>query len=216
MKQFDTVIFDLDGTLLNSLEDLCDSTNVALKEMGYPLRTLEEIRTFVGNGVYKLIERAVPEHIKEEDIVHCFHIFEAHYDKNKDHKTKPYLGIIEVLNELKERGYKMAVLSNKYQEAVSVLSVQYFGDLFDVSCGEKEGILIKPSPDGVKEVLKILNSMPQKTVMVGDSDVDIYTAKNAELTSIGVTWGYRKKELLKEVGAEYIIEEPYALLDLLS
>lgn len=214
MKQFDTVIFDLDGTLLNSLEDLCDSTNAALKEMGYPLRTFEEVRTFVGNGVRKLIERAVPANIEQEDVVRCLLLFEANYEKNKKNKTKPYLGIMDLLKELQERGYKTAVISNKYHEAVCALTDYYFKDFIKFPLGEKDGMPNKPAPDGVKMVLKTLNSDPRKTVMVGDSDVDILTAQNAGISSVGVTWGFRTKELLEKVGADYIIDEPHALLDL--
>ncbi|WP_206459155.1 HAD family hydrolase [Anaerovorax sp. IOR16] len=216
MKKFDTVIFDLDGTLLNSLEDLCDSTNAALKEMGYPIRTLDEIRIFVGNGVWKLIERAVPNHSSKEDVGRCFRLFETHYEKNKENKTRPYEGIVELLQALKKQGYKTAVISNKYHEAVCALTAHYFGNFFDVSVGEKEGIPKKPAPDGIKTVLKSLNSDSQNAIMVGDSDVDILTAKNAGLKSVGVTWGFRTKELLKKVGADYIIDEPKALLDLLQ
>jgi len=187
LEKCKTIVFDLDGTLLNSLEDLCDSTNAALNKMGYPLRSMEEIRSFVGNGVWKLIERAVPNGTTKEETERCFTFFEAYYEENKENKTRPYEGIIELLQELKKRGYKTAVISNKYHEAVGALTEYYFNALFDVFLGETEEIPKKPAPDGVRKVLGLLNSQPLSTIMVGDSDVDILTAKNADLRSVGVT-----------------------------
>ncbi|WP_324823995.1 HAD family hydrolase [Sinanaerobacter sp. ZZT-01] len=216
MKKYKTIVFDLDGTLLNSLEDLCDSTNAALNKMGYPLRSIEEIRSFVGNGVWKLIERAVPNGTTKEETERCFTFFEAHYEKNKENKTRPYEGIIELLQELKKRGYRTAVISNKYHEAVGTLTGHYFSGLFNAYLGETEGIPKKPAPDGVRRILELLHCQPFSAIMVGDSDVDILTAKNADLRSVGVTWGYRTRELLKQVGADYIIDEPKELLNLLD
>ncbi len=216
MRNFETVIFDLDGTLLNSLEDLCDSTNEALNKMGYPLRTLEEVRKFVGNGVWKLIEHAVPAGIKKEEIEQCYALFKEYYKKNKENKTRPYAGIPEILQELKNRGYKTAVISNKYHQAVVDLTNHYFSGLLDTCLGEREGVPKKPEPDGIRKILELLDSKEQSTLMVGDSDVDILTAKNAHLKSAGVTWGFRSERLLRECGADYILNEPVELLDLLK
>lgn len=204
------VIFDLDGTLLNTLQDLTDSTNFALNRCDYPQRTLDEVRNFVGNGVLKLIERAVPENTSANDIQNCLKIFKEHYKNNMFNKTAPYSGIIAMLKKLKNDGYKTAVVSNKFDSAVKDLCIKYFGSLIDFSAGENElaGIRKKPAPDTVLKVLKEFNLSSDEAIYVGDSEVDIQTAKNANIDCISVLWGFKNKEFLLNNGAKILISKP--------
>lgn len=206
-----TVIFDLDGTLLNTLEDLKDSTNFALSQFGFPVRTIEEIRNFVGNGVKILIERAVPAGCDDKTIEKCLAIFKENYSKNMYNHTKPYNSIKEILTILREKGLKIGVVSNKFDSAVKELCNLYFENLIDIAIGQADDVPKKPAPDGVFKAMKKLNADKFSTVYVGDSEVDVATAKNAELPCIGVTWGFRDKKDL--AGAEYIIDEPTKLLE---
>lgn len=204
------VIFDLDGTLLNTLDDLADSTNYALSRFGYPTRTIEEVRQFVGNGVAKLIERAIPEGINNPNFEKCLAIFKENYAQNMYNKTAPYNGIIEMLSNLKSKGIKIAVVSNKFDLAVKELCKKYFEGFIDFAAGENEaqGIKKKPAPDTVISVLNEFNFAPEDAVYVGDSDVDIMTAKNSKMPCISVTWGFRDKKFLLENGATILINTP--------
>jgi len=183
---------------------------------GFPERSLEEIRTFVGNGVGKLIERAIPDGIENPLYKECLKVFQDHYSKNMQNKTAPYNGIKELLAELKDRGFKMAVVSNKFDSAVKKLVKEFFGDYIKVAIGESENVSRKPAPDTVIKALAELGSAPDKAVYVGDSEVDVMTAKNSKLTCIGVTWGFRTREVLEKEGAQYIIDEPHQLLSILD
>lgn len=205
-----TVIFDLDGTLLNTLDDLADSTNYALSKFGYPTRTIEEVRQFVGNGVAKLIERAIPEGKNNPNFEKCLAIFKENYAQNMYNKTAPYNGIIEMLSNLKSKGIKIAVVSNKFDLAVKELCKKYFEGFIDFAAGENEaqGIKKKPAPDTVISVLNEFNFAPEDAVYVGDSDVDIMTAKNSKMPCISVTWGFRDKKFLLENGATILINAP--------
>jgi len=216
IKNYDTIVFDLDGTLIDTLEDLKDSVNYAMNVYGFPERSLEEIRTFVGNGVGKLIERAIPDGIENPLYKECLKVFQDHYSKNMQNKTAPYNGIKELLAELKDRGFKMAVVSNKFDSAVKELVKEFFGDYIKVAIGESENVSRKPAPDTVIKALAELGSAPDKSVYVGDSEVDVMTAKNSKLTCIGVTWGFRTREVLEKEGAQYIIDEPHQLLSILD
>ena len=198
MKNYKLAIFDLDGTLLDTLIDLMNSTNFALQEMGFPKRSLLEIRKFVGNGVKKLIERAVPINTNKEDIEKTLSIFKKHYEDHCEENTKPYNGIIELLDLLISQNILIAVVSNKIDSAVSLLCKQYFGDRIQISVGDKENARKKPAPDSVFEVLKSLKIQKEDSIYIGDSEVDIETAKNAEIDCISVTWGFRDKEVLLE------------------
>lgn len=204
------VIFDLDGTLLNTLDDLADSTNYALSKFGYPTRTIEEVRQFVGNGVAKLIERAIPEGKNNPNFEKCLSIFKENYAKNMYNKTAPYNGIIEMLSNLKSKGIKIAVVSNKFDLAVKELCKKYFEGFIDFAAGENEaqGIKKKPAPDTVISVLNEFNFAPEDAVYVGDSDVDIMTAKNSKMPCISVTWGFRDEKFLLENGATILINAP--------
>lgn len=204
------VIFDLDGTLLNTLDDLADSTNYALSKFGYPTRTIEEVRQFVGNGVGKLIERAIPDGKNNPNFEKCLSIFKENYAQNMYNKTAPYNGIIEMLSNLKSKGIKIAVVSNKFDLAVKELCKKYFEGFIDFAAGENEaqGIKKKPAPDTVISVLNEFNFAPEDAVYVGDSDVDIMTAKNSKMPCISVTWGFRDKKFLLENGATILINAP--------
>lgn len=204
------VIFDLDGTLLNTLDDLADSTNYALSRFGYPTRTIDEVRQFVGNGVAKLIERAIPEGKNNPNFEKCLAIFKENYAQNMYNKTAPYNGILEMLSNLKLKGIKIAVVSNKFDLAVKELCKKYFEGFIDFAAGENEaqGIKKKPAPDTVISVLNEFNFAPEDAVYVGDSDVDIMTAKNSKMPCISVTWGFRDEKFLLENGATILINAP--------
>ena len=208
------IIFDLDGTLLNTLEDLKDSTNFALQAFGYPERSLKEVCAFVGNGVKKLIERALPEGENNPCFKECLETFKNHYKENMYNKTTPYKGTKELLQELKKRGIKTAIVSNKFDLAVKELSEKYFKDLIDSAKGENEaqGIRKKPAPDTILSVLKEFNLEANEALYVGDSDVDIMSAKNASMPCISVSWGFRDKDFLINHGAKIIINEPKELI----
>lgn len=201
MKKYKLVIFDLDGTLLDTLEDLTDSVNYALKIMGYPERTIDEVCSFVGNGIYKLIERAVPPNTEISSIKQVFSLFHEHYRLNNSNKTHPYCGISELLDTLKLNNLYIAVLSNKAHSAVEALCDRYFKDKFDVVFGEREGVAKKPSPEALFEIASLLGVSLENTLYVGDSDVDILTAHNANADLCTVTWGFRDKSFLEEMGA---------------
>lgn len=204
------VIFDLDGTLLNTLDDLADSTNYALSKFGYPTRTIEEVRQFVGNGVAKLIERAIPDGKNNSNFEKCLNIFKENYAQNMYNKTAPYNGIIEMLSNLKSKGIKIAVVSNKFDLAVKELCKKYFEGFIDFAAGENEaqGIKKKPAPDTVISVLTEFNFAPEDAIYVGDSDVDIMTAKNSHMPCISVTWGFRDEKFLLKSGATILINAP--------
>ncbi len=204
------VIFDLDGTLLNTLEDLKESTNFALAYFGYPTRSLEEVRNFVGNGVRKLIERAVPKDCSNTE--ECLEIFKKNYSENMYNHTKPYNGILEILKNLHQENLKIGVVSNKFDAAVKDLCQKYFGDLVDIAIGQNDDVPKKPAPNGVLKAMKILGSDKTSTLYAGDSDVDVQTAKNANLPCIGVTWGFRDRENLE--GANFIIDCPDEILEI--
>lgn len=214
--KYDLIIFDMDGTILNTLEDLRNSLNYVLQQAGYQTRTLEEVRTFVGNGIRKTIERALPSDIEEEKIDELFSLFMNYYAIHNTDNTKPYNGVIDLLKELKHLGYKTAVVSNKQDSAVKSLCKKFFTGLFDVEIGEKENIAKKPDPDEVNEVLKILNIDRTKSIYIGDSEVDIQTAQNSKMKSIIVDWGFRDRKFLYEHGAEVIVSNPSEILDIIN
>lgn len=207
----DTVIFDLDGTLLNTLDDLRDSVNFALSKFDFAPRTLDEVRNFVGNGVNKLFERAVPSGVGENIIEECVDIFKQHYFGNMLDKTASYKGIADMLKTLRASGYKIAIVSNKFDDAVKELSEKYFYNLIDMAIGQSYVIPPKPSPDGVLKVIRELDA--HNAIYVGDSDVDIETAKNAGILCIAVSWGFRDRETLK--GADFIADSTQELLEII-
>ena len=209
-------IFDLDGTILNTLEDLADSTNYALKTCGYPERTMDEVRQFVGNGIRKLMERAVPEGTSVEEIDRVHETFTAHYKVHCADKTRPYDGIMELLQNLKKDGCKLAVVSNKAYYGVKELCKQYFDGIFDFAVGEREVIRKKPPPDTYNQVLKTMKCTRDRAVYIGDSDVDIQTAANAQMDHIIVEWGFRDVPFLIAKGAKVLVEKPEEILEIVE
>lgn len=207
----DAVIFDLDGTLLNTLEDLKNSTNFALNELGFPKRSLEEVRCFVGNGVRKLIERAVPQSCDKETTEKCLEIFKKNYSENMYNNTTPYNSILEILKDLRNNGLKIGVVSNKFDFAVKELCKKYFEDLVDIAIGQADDVPKKPAPDGVLKAIKQLGA--ENVVYIGDSEVDVQTAKNADIPCIGVTWGFRDRKDLE--GADFIIDKPHDIINII-
>jgi phosphoglycolate phosphatase len=212
----DTILFDLDGTLLNTLEDIADGVNYALRNLNFPERSLDEIKYFIGNGVVKLIDRAVPSGTTEEDKAACLALNKEYYSAHVNLKTQPYEGILPLLKALKEKGYKVAVISNKYDSAVKDLCKLYFSDYVTVAVGNRAGVPTKPAPDCVYTALEELGSTLEQAVFVGDSDVDVLTGHNAGLKCIGVSWGFRGREFLEKEGADIVIDHPKEFLSALE
>lgn len=213
--KYELIVFDMDGTILDTLEDLKNSMNYALKLHNMPVRTLDEIRSFVGNGIRKLIERAVTKGTSNEKIEVIHKDFMAHYEIHCADFTRPYDGVIDLIKELRNRGYKTAVVSNKADAAVQDLCVQYFPGLFDLAIGERPEIAKKPAADMVNLALEQLKSSGEKAVYIGDSDVDVATARNSNLDMIAVDWGFRTRDFLIEQGAEIIVSKPEEILELI-
>ena len=214
-RAYRTVLFDMDGTLLDTLEDLRESTNHVLREMGYPERSLEEMRRFVGNGAEMQIRRAVPEGTSEENIAKVLRAYRAYYQEHCRIKTKVYDGLLDMLDALKARGVKTAVVSNKPDEAVKKLSEEYFGGRMDYAVGAKDGRRCKPYPDMVDAALEALGETREGAVFIGDSEVDVQTGLNAGLPVIAVSWGFRSRETIAEAGATVIADDAAALAKLL-
>ena len=209
------VIFDLDGTLLDTLDDLCNSVNYSLRTNNFPERSLAEVRTFVGNGIRLLIDRSVPEGTSKELIDKTFECFKTYYAVHCNDKTKTYPGVMDMLKELKKNGYKIAVLSNKAQYAVTKLCDIYFNNLLDDAVGARENVAKKPSPDALYICAENNNINLNNVIYVGDSDVDVATANNAGVRGIAVTWGFRSRELLIKCGAENLADNTDELLQIL-
>ena len=212
----DTVIFDLDGTLLNTLDDLTDSVNFALGEMGCPLHTADEVRMMVGNSVIYLIEQALPKGTDKASFDHCLSTFEAHYKTNMRNKTAPYDGVMQMLDELSTAGYKLAVVSNKPDVFTKQLVSELFGQYISIAIGRSEDMPRKPAPDTVWHALDLLQSRRENAVYVGDSEVDVLAAKNSGMPCIGCLWGFRDRETLESAGAEYIISSTDELIGLIK
>lgn len=209
-----TAIFDLDGTLLNTLEDLHDSANFALKTFGFPERTLEEVRSFVGNGLRNLMVRCLPEDSDAVDTVLAE--MKRHYATNCHSKTHPYDGILPMLEALRAADFRLAIVSNKADPMVQLLREVYFSDLVPVAVGELPDIRRKPAPDMVDRALSLLGAERSDAVYVGDSEVDILTAQNAGLPCLSVCWGFRSAELLREHGAQMLCRTTDGLLSALT
>lgn len=206
-------IFDMDGTILDTLEDLMDSMNFILRNFGCPERNLDEIRSFVGNGILKLVERSFPEGTSEDVINKAFELFNPYYKEHCAIKTKPYDGICNVIKELRKKGIITAVVSNKPDYGVQSLCEEYFNGLFDFALGEKSGIRKKPAPDSVNAVLARFGIKKENAVYIGDSEVDVKTAENAGLDCIGVEWGFRGRETLVSLGVKNIVSQSSEILD---
>lgn len=212
MKEYSTYIFDLDGTLLDTLTDLATSCNYALQQYGMPQRTIDEVCMFVGNGVKKLMERAIPNGLDNPQFEDVYQCFRQHYLEHGLDHTAPYAGVMPMLAELKRRKKNIAVVSNKFYKATQELCQHFFGEYVEVAIGEREGINKKPAPDTVLEALAQLGVTNAGAVYIGDSDVDIATAKNCHMPCISVLWGFRDKEFLLRLGASTFISSPDELL----
>ncbi len=220
-------IFDLDGTLLDTLGDLHAAVNHALKRFGFPERTIDEVRRFIGNGVVKLMERSTPDGTDDKTQEECLEVFRKYYLEHMKDITAPYNGVLDMLKLLKQRGVKTAVVSNKLHKAVAGLCEDYFEGLIDVAIGVSVESERKPSPVNVFKAMdefgiggekgkKEHNSFAEYTIIyIGDSEVDVQTAKNAGLRCIGVTWGFRDEEELKAAGAEYIAHDVNEVLGII-
>jgi len=210
--KYDIVIFDMDGTILDTLDDLAGCLNTALERNGLPRRTREEVRRFVGNGIRKLVERGVPAGTDLSAIDKVYADFSENYRVHCADRTHPYNGIPDLIRALKRNGYKTAVVSNKADYAVQELCARYFDGLFDLAVGEREGVRRKPAPDEIGQVLKTLGCDSGKAVYVGDSEVDIETARNAGVPCISVDWGFRDRAALLKSGASVIVSDTKELL----
>ena len=206
------VIFDLDGTLTDTLADLTNSVNYALSQFGFPERSEEEVRSFVGNGVRRLINLSVPYGTSKKNCEECLNAFKTHYEKNSCVNTKPYDGINEVLEILKNKGIKTAVVTNKVHWAAEEIVCHFFDGFIDLTVGQIDGVAQKPEPDGIFFALEKLGEAKENAVYVGDSEVDCITARNAGVPCIGVTWGFRNREILEKNGADFIVSEPKEIL----
>lgn len=213
---YKTVIFDLDGTLLNTLEDLAAATNQALVQNRLPQRTTEEVRWFVGNGIRRLIERAVPGGTSTTVQEQVYADFNAYYKVHCNDKTRAYDGVMELLAVLRSMGIKTAIVSNKADYGVQELVKQYFAGKVDAACGERRGIVRKPAPDMLLNVMRTLKAAKATTIYVGDSDTDLMTARNAGVPCIGACWGFRGRSFLMQRGAKLLAETPLDVLRLLE
>lgn len=206
------IIFDLDGTLLNTLEDISDSVNASLRHFGYPERSTEEVRRFVGNGARRLIAQSLPFDTSEQDINRVLFWYDAWYGSHSRIKTAPYPGIPELLEELYRRGISCAVVSNKQDPIVKDLTARFFGKWISVAIGERKGIRRKPAPDSVLAAIEALSSTSETSIYVGDSETDLLTAQNAGIPCLSVTWGFRDRKELQKAGAMRFADHPLELL----
>ncbi len=213
MNKINTIIFDMDGTVLNTLGDLTTSVNYVLERFGLPKREESEYRHFFGSGIRYAISCAVPNGTPEAVIDQMLPVFKEHYGAHCLDQTRPYNGILELMGVLKEHGYRMAIVSNKIDPAVKELNERFFSDYVEVAIGEKEGIRRKPAPDTVEQALRELGSTKEEAVYVGDSEVDLQTAKNTGIPCIAVLWGFRDKAFLVEQGATVFAGKPDDVFD---
>ena len=214
---YTNVIFDLDGTLLNTIDDLADASNWVCRVHGWPTHTVEEYKQYVGSGMAKLAERFVPEDWRTpEGVAAVLAEFMPRYDAHKEDKTAPYPGVPELLAALKGRGVRLAVLSNKAHALAGPVVERYFPGVFDYVQGALPDAPLKPDPTLLHALMENIGAAPKTTLFVGDSNVDVLTGKNGGLTVCGVLWGFRDRQELEETGADYVIERPEQMLTLLS
>lgn len=210
------IIFDLDGTLLDTLSDITNSINHVLEENNYPTKTLEEVRKSLGYGSFSLVKDSLSKDVSEEEIIKVYNQYVKHYTNNNNILTKPYEDILTLLKLLKANKYLIAITSNKMQEAVTTLNEKTFLNLVDVAIGERTGVALKPNPEMIFIAIRELGLTPEEVLFVGDTEVDLQTAKNANIKAVAVTWGFRdKKDLLKEK-PDYIIKTPLDLLEIIN
>lgn len=213
-----TVIFDLDGTLLNTLEDLANACNYALRKCNFKVHPVKDYVRFIGSGRYILIQRILPQEYRNnrEVVKKVLELFDEYYTKHMLDMTTPYKGILELINEMKNKNIKLAVVSNKPHEFIESIVKKYFGDSFDIAYGQRLNHPVKPDPKTVYEVIQYLNATKEECLYVGDSDVDMHTAQNAGVKSVGVAWGFRGSDELKKAGADFIINSPEELLKIID
>lgn len=214
--KYTTIIFDLDGTLLNTLADLAAATNHALTEHKLPQRTTDEVRRFVGNGIHKLIERAVPADTPAELQEAVFASFNRYYKEHCADSTRPYEGVPQLLQQLRTAGCRTAIVSNKADYGVQALAKQYFDGQLDAACGERAGIAKKPAPDMLLAIMQQLKAEPASTIYIGDSDTDLDTARNAGVACIGACWGFRGRAFLEAHGAKLLAENVSDIWELIK
>ena len=212
--KYDTLIFDLDGTLLNTIDDLTDSLNYALKKNNLNEYKVDEVKYFVGSGIKIMVERALKENIRYFDLV--YNDFLTHYSKNNANKTSLYPGVLETIKMIKQMGIKMAIVSNKYQQGVLDICMPLLGEYIDVMVGEQSGLNKKPSADMVDYAIQKLNADKSFTAYVGDSDIDYLTSKNAKLDFIGAAWGFRGRHFLEELKSTYVLDKFEDLLKIIQ
>lgn len=213
--KINTVVWDMDGTILDTLEDLKDSVNYAVTSYGFSPYNMNEIRAMLGNGIKVLMELAVPDGYNNPQFDACFALFKEYYQQHMNDKTKPYAKIADVMQQLQAEGWKQAIVSNKIDAAVKKLAKVYY-PFVDTALGEKEGLARKPQPDMVWAALAELGVSQDNAVYIGDSEVDLATAKNSNLKCISVSWGFRDKQMLKSAGADIIIDTPEQIIPILN
>ena len=216
MKNYELIVFDMDGTILDTLTDITNSLNYVMREFGLKEHTYGQVRGYVGSGARVLFERALSNNKDEALIDKCVGLFREYYHDHCKEKTAPYVGIIELLQTLKDKGYKLAVVSNKPNDAVQVLCRDYFNNIFDFALGEKEGIAKKPAPDMVKCCLDYFGLPKESAIYIGDSDIDYLTSVNSGLDQILVTWGFKDEDFLKTFNAMYYVNTPEEIARILQ
>lgn len=202
--KYTTIVFDCDGTLLDTLTDLRNAVNYVLRTHDLPERSVPEVKAALGNGIAHLMRQSLPDSISEAEFNTYLNEFKAYYGEHLQDYTAPYPGMLDVLDTLRTKGYKLAIVSNKIQEGITPLNKEYFGDRLPVAIGERPGLQRKPAPDMVLQALKELGSTQDESIYIGDSEVDVATAKNSGLLCIGVTWGFRDEQLHKDLGVTHI------------
>jgi len=211
-----TIIFDMDGTILNTLDDIAASVNYALNHHELPTKTIDEIRLAVGRGAMNLIIDVIPKNSPQTLIQSVYDQYQAYYDLHNNDLTAPYDGIKQVLKALKDKGYQLAVVSNKHEYLVEQLNQDVFDHIFDIAIGQTKDVLIKPAPDMLYRCLNLLSSTIDQAIFIGDSDTDMKTAVNAKIRNIGVTWGFRDKKTLQDEGAQFIIDKPIEIIKIIE
>ena len=214
--KYTTIVFDCDGTLLDTLTDLRNAVNYVLRAHDLPERSVPEVKAALGNGVAHLMRQSLPDSISEAEFNTYLDEFKAYYGEHLQDYTAPYPGMLDVLDTLRAKGYKLAIVSNKIQEGITPLNKEYFGDRLPVAIGERPGLQRKPAPDMVLQALKELNSTPDESIYVGDSEVDVATAENSGLLCIGVTWGFREESLHQELGVTHIARKAEDILGIVE
>ena len=209
---FTHIIFDLDGTLLNTIDDLADAGNHVCAAHGWPTHTVGQFKRMVGSGIPNLVSRFTPDGLGEEELAQALAEFSAYYGEHKEDKTAPYPGVPELLDALKGAGVRMAVLSNKAHALAGPVVEHYFPGVFEYVQGAIPDAPLKPDPTLLHALMEHIGARPESTLFVGDSDVDVLTGKNGGLTVCGVLWGFRDREELESAGADYIMERPEELL----